>query len=365
MKIDDLIYLIGLSHFPKFGPVRLSKLKYNFKNWKDAFYADISKLQTAGIDEKTATEFIATRNNIQPEKIFEKLDNENINVITFEDSNYPDPLKQIFNPPYIMYYRGDINAINDFCVAVIGTRKYTSYGKMVTERLVEDLAAQKITIVSGLALGIDAIAHDTALKNNCLTVAVLGSGVDQKSIYPSSNRYLAQKIIENNGCIISEFVPGTNPMPYHFPQRNRIIAGLSIGTVVVEAGERSGALITANYALEQNREVFAVPGNIFSSVSIGPNDLIKKGATPITCASDIINALHLNQIQSFVENKQIIPETKEEKLIIDCLSFEPSHINEIVRVSRLDTSVINSTLVIMEMKGMVKNLGNQKYVKAR
>lgn len=365
MNKEDNIYLIGLSYFAKFGPVRLGKLKKYFSLWENAFKGNVADLIKAGIEEKIANEFIAARISIDPEKIFEKLNYEKISITTIDDDIYPDSLKQIFNPPHIMYFRGDIGAANNFCLAIIGTRKFTSYGKLVAERLVEDLSRQNITIVSGLALGIDAIAHDTAVKNNGLTIGVLGSGVDQENIYPSANRYLAQKIIENGGCLMSEFVPGTTPMPYNFPQRNRVIAGLSLGTVVVEAGEKSGALITANYALEQNREVFAVPGNIFSPVSIGPNELIKKGALPITCAADIINTLDLAQLQNFIENKQIIPETKEEKMILECLSFEPSHINDIVRVSKLDTSVINSTLVIMEMKGMVKNMGGQKYVLSR
>jgi len=367
--MEELKYWIGLNHFPKFGPVRYKKIIKYFSNensnLKNAFNASTREFAKAGIEENIATEFISARVKINPEQIIENLNRENIKVATINSEFYPKLLQEIYNPPPLLYYKGDINLDNEFTLAVVGTRKCTSYGRQVTEKIVRDLTQNKLTIVSGLALGIDTLAHLTTLDMAGKTVAVLGSGLDKQSIYPSSNRYLADKIIANNGCVISEFPPGTQPLRYNFPQRNRIISGLSLGTLVIEAGEKSGALITAMHSLEQNREVFAVPGNIFSPVSEGPNKLIKIGAKSVTTAKDIIETLDLAQITAYIDNKKIMPESEEEKKIITWLTHEPIHIDEIVRLTKLDTSAINSTLTIMEMKGMVKNLGGMQYVLAR
>jgi DNA processing protein len=216
-----------------------------------------------------------------------------------------------------------------------------------------------------MALGIDTLAHNAALNANGKTVAVIGSGLDKKSIYPSSNRYLAEKIIDAGGMVFSEFALGALPMKHHFPQRNRTIAGICLATLVVEAGEKSGALITARCALEQNREVFAVPGSIFSATSIGTNNLIRLGAKVATDANDIIEALDLAQATEYIDNKKILPESAEEKLIIEHLNREPMYIEELIKLTKLDASVINSTLTIMEMKGMIKNLGGAQYAAFR
>ncbi len=363
--MNDLKYWVALNHFPKFGPARFKKLKKYFPDLKQAFLAPISELKQAGLEENLAAEFVAARDKINPDEIMEKLTRENIRVIILTDKNYPRLLQEIYSPPPLLYYRGNLEAKNEFTFAVVGTRKYTAYGRQITENLVADLARHNLTIVSGLALGIDTLAHATAMATGGRTLAVLGSGLDRQSVYPTANRYLLDEIIAGAGAIISEFPPGTPPLKHHFPQRNRIISGLSLGVLVVEAGEKSGALITANHALEQNREVFAVPGNIYSPASFGPNKLIKLGAKPVTAAADIIEALNLAQITAYVDNRKIMPETAEEEKIIACLTREPIHIDELIRQTELDTSLINSTLTIMEMKGMVKNLGGRQYVLAR
>lgn len=362
---ENLIYLIALNHFPKFGPARLKKIKKHFVDFKDAFNSTSKELIQAGIDESVANEFIANRININPPEIVAKLNKENINVISTEDQLYPKLLTEIYDPPQILYYLGKLSKEDEFSLAIIGTRKYTNYGKQVVESITRDLTNNNISIISGLALGIDALAHNASLEAGGRTIAVLGSGLDSQNIYPSANRYLAKKIIEAGGAIISEFPLGTPPLRHHFPQRNRIIAGLTLGTLVIEAGEKSGALITARFALEQNREVFAVPGHIFSLASAGTNHLIKQGAKAVTSAVDIMEALDLVHASSYIANKKIIPETKEEEIIIKELSFEPLHINELIRLTKLDTGIINSTLTIMEMKGMVKNLGGMQYVLTR
>jgi len=363
--MHNLKYLVALTNFPKFGPVRISKIKKIFPDLGDAFKACYNELIKTGVETKIIEEFISERIKIDPDKIMEELSKENIKILILEDKNYPKLLSEIYCPPPLLYYKGSVENINEFCLGVVGSRKYTAYGKQITEQIVKDLSRNNLTIVSGLALGIDSIAHSSVLEVNGKTIAVLGTGIDRKSIYPYSNIYLADKIIDSGGAIISEFPIKTPPLRFNFPQRNRIISGLSLGTLVVEAAEKSGALITANYALEQNREVFAVPGNVYSSVSIGTNNLIKSGAIPTTNAEDIIKTLDLNQITNYIENKKIIPDSPEEEKILKYINHEPIHINDIARVLNINITIINSTLAIMEMKGMVKNLGNMQYVLAR
>ena len=245
---------------------------------------------------------------------------------------------------------------------MVGARKYTNYGERAIEKIVYNLVKNNLNIISGLALGIDALAHSACLNANGNTVAVLGTGIDKQSFYPFANRYLAEKIISTGGAIISEFPLGTEPLRYNFPQRNRVISGLSFGTLVVEAAEKSGALITARCACEQNREDFAVPGSIFSDMSAGSNELIKQGAKPVTKAEDILETLDLKNINNYIKNTKIIAESEEEKIILKYLSLEAIHIDELIRLTKLNTSIISSTLVMMEMKGAIKNLGNMQYV---
>lgn len=361
MDNNNQKYLIALNHFPKFGPTRINKLKKYFPDFQTAWQANLRDLQAAGLNENLANEFISTRGSINPDELLHNIEKEKIKIITREESAYPKLLAEIYEPPPLLYYRGELQP-DDFSIAIVGTRKFSAYGQQVAENITTELTKNKITIVSGLALGIDSLAHNTCLENQGRTIAVLGTGIDQNSIYPSSNRYLAEKIVNAGGVILSEFPLGTPPLRHNFPQRNRIISGLSLGTLVIEAGEKSGALITASYALEQNREVFAVPGNIYSPVSAGPNNLIKQGARVATNASDVIETLDLNQITSYIENKKIIPETKEEELILSFLSHEPIYVDEIIRQSQLGAAKISSTLTIMEMKGMIKNLGNMQYI---
>jgi DNA processing protein len=365
MPKNKLKYSIALTHFPKFGPARLKRLKRYFSDPEEAFKGGLRELMQAGIEESVAGEFISARGQIEPGQIIEKLDKEEIDVLSIENVAYPKLLKKIYDPPQLLYSKGKLEAKDEFSLAVVGTRKYSAYGQQVTEEVTRDLAHAQLTIVSGLALGIDALAHNAALNAGGRTIAVLGSGLDKENIYPTSNRYLADKIIASGGAIISEFPIGTRPLRHHFPQRNRIIAGLSLGTLVIEAGEKSGALITARHALDQNREVFAIPGNIYSPVSYGPNDLIKQGARVVTGAGDIIETLDLAQVTTHIQSQEIIPETAEEEMILGHLSHESLHVDELVRLTELNAAAVNATLTVMEMKGMVKNLGNMQYVLAR
>lgn len=363
MEIDkDIKFLLGLHSFPKFGPSRLEKIRNYFETYEAGFNAGKRELIQAQIEEKIAEEFIETRAKINIKKIIEKIEEEKIKIIIINSENYPTRLKEIYKAPFLLYYKGNFPVKNEFILSIVGSRKFSPYGKQVALEITRDLVRNNMSTISGLALGIDNLVHQTTLDNQGKTYAVLGSGLDNRSIYPRANYYLAQKIISENGALLSEFPLFSPPLKHHFPQRNRIISGLSLGTLVIEANIKSGALITARFALEQNREVFAVPGNIFNASSLGPLKLIQDGAIPIKNAKEILDALDLNEINTYIDNKKIITDSLEEEKILKLLSKNPIHINEIARLAKLNISLINSTLTLMEMKGIVKNLGGMEYI---
>jgi len=362
---NDLKYWNALAKTNLIGAVRFKKLSSYFPDMEIAFSASCDEYIKAGLQQNVAEELISKRQTINPEKEYEILQQEEINAITLNDERYPKLLKEIYDAPAIIYYKGAIETLNDAGIGVVGSRKISSYGQQAAAFLVKNLAKNGVSIISGMALGIDAIAHSSTLEVSGTTVAVLGSGLDKANVYPSHNRYLSQKIIGSNGVIISEYPAGTAPLHYNFPQRNRIISGLSLGVLVIEAAEKSGALITARTALDQNREVFAVPGSIFSETSKGSNILLKKGAHLITSAEDILEILDFKKIIECNENKKIIPESEEEKIILSTLNDEPLHIDAISRSVNMNVSKLSSALMLMEMKGMVKNLGGNMYVIGR
>jgi DNA processing protein len=360
---EDKNYLIALSYFPKIGPVKLKKLKNHFPSWQKAFNAPAAELIRAGIEEKLADEFIAARPKINPEAIIESLAAENIKTVSIEEDAYPESLKQIFYPPFLLYYKGDFSLHGQKTLAVVGARKCTYYGQQVIEKIIPPLVKNGLLIVSGLAVGIDSLAQTETLKAGGRTIGVLGSGLDKKSIYPTQNLLLAEQIIKAGGAIVSEFPPGTKPLPQNFPQRNRIIAGLSQGTLVVEANKKSGSLITARYALDEGREIYAVPGNIFSPASEGPNSLIKSGAKPIFSADDILESYGVfNEEKNGKTIKDFSQFNQTERKILEKLSCEPKPMDEIIRETKLDTKIINSTLSILEIKNAVKNVGGGNYI---
>lgn len=357
-----LKYLVAISQFPKIGPKRYQLLRNYFQTPTNIWNANLSELKHAGLEENLASEFALARNEIDPDAEMEKLSKENIQAIGADDEKYPKLLKEIYSAPFILYYKGNLNNLHEQAIAVVGTRRVSYYGKVVTPQIVTELLNQDLIVVSGLALGVDGLAHLTAVKNKKTTIAVLGSGLDAENIYPSSHRRLAEDIINNNGLIMSEYPIGMMALKQNFPSRNRIISGLSLGTLVIEADEKSGSLITAQFALEQNREVFAIPGPITSPLSIGTNNLIKKGAKPVTCVEDILEELNLKQIKTFRSNREIIPDSPEEATILKHLIDEPRHINELAQMTALAMTEINATLMKLEMKGKVRNLGNMMYV---
>ena len=287
-----------------------------------------------------------------------------IKKVAIGEETYPKLLTHITDPPQILYCRGNLNLLNKTCFAVVGTRKLTSYGKEATQNIVRGLVQAGFVIVSGLALGIDAVAHQATLDQGGKTIAVLGSGIDDGSIYPNTNFRLAMNILKNNGLIISEYPSGTAGYKSNFPERNRIISGLSKGVLVVEADQISGSLITAKLALDQNRDVFAVPGSIFSSRSIGPNNLIKKGAKLVSSAQDILDEYGEN-LKLFEDLKPALS-TKDpvQKIILAILDNKGTvFIDDIIRESKKETSKIIAALSVLEIKGLIKNTGNGKYRK--
>jgi len=281
--------------------------------------------------------------------------------ILITDKEYPSHLKEIHNPPKQLYIKGEIKNQDKVAIAIVGTRKYSAYGKQVALDLSSKLAKLGITIVSGLARGIDTFAHKAAIEAGGRTIAVLGSGMDQKSFSPSQNYPLGEEIAKN-GAVVTEYSEGTIGAIYTFPERNRIVSGLSLGVIVIEAPEQSGALITANLALEQNKEVFAVPGNIYDENSQGTHKLIKQGAKLVTCVEDVLEELNLSHLLSDAPKIKAKPDNKDEEIILSVLCLQPMHIDEIIKLSKLPTSIVNSTLTILEIKGTIRNLGKNNYI---
>lgn len=354
-------YLI-LDAFPKFGAARLNKLTSFFTSPDLVLKATLHELVTAGIEPKLAEEFINYRVRISGDKLLDGLIKENIGVVFCFEDEYPINLKRIRNHPFLLYYRGKLQNITH-PLAIVGSRNFSRYGSDVTIKIAGELAKAGLTIVSGLALGIDALAHLAALDNQGLTWGILGSGLDAKSLYPVANRKLADRLIDSGGCLLSEMRPGTDPMPFHFPMRNRIIAGLTFGTLVIEAAAKSGSLITAEYAKEYNREVFAVPGAINNPLCAGTNLLIKQGARAVTESADILELLDLKALTSYSKNNSYTPASKEEAILLSFLSHEGLHIDELVHLAKQPVYLLHSQLAILEIKGAVKNIGNMEYIK--
>jgi len=302
---------------------------------------------------------IEARDNYDPDKEIETLKKYDIGYITMYDKSYPQLLLEIPDCPVILYIKGNIESLSAPSIGIVGSRKYTDYGRTSAKRFSKECVSGGLNIISGLALGIDAIAHREALDAGGITVGVLGCGLDQ--IYPTSNAILADEMIAKKGAVVSEYPPGTPPYKQNFPLRNRIIAGLSLGVLVVEAAEKSGALITAYSALDYNREVFAIPGNINCESSIGSNQLIQKGAKLVTKVEDIFDELNVDLIKDETKAKELLPENEEEKILLELLTKEEKNIDEIIHQSNLNVIAVNSTLSLMEMKGMVENIGGGRY----
>ena len=346
---------MALNCHQKIGGQTLKKILAAFDdNAEKAWQANEFELKRK-LDQKIVELIIELRNNYDPDKEIEKLKRLNIGYITIFDKEYPAQLKELPDAPAILYIKGNIDILKTPSLAVVGSRKFTQYGKTVAYKLAKDVASAGLTVVSGLALGIDAVSHQSALDVGGKTIGVLGCGLDQ--IYPIANSNLAKQMIDSGNIIITELSPGTPPMKQNFPARNRIIAGLSMGTLVVEAAEESGSLITAFAALEYNREVFAVPGNINSETSVGANRLIQRGAKLVIDSKDIFDELNIEIKSNQQKAKELVPKTEEEEIILQLISRDGAIVDKIVQESGLNIVAVSTTLTMMEMKGMVENVG--------
>lgn len=365
MILSDSLYLHGLNLFPQFGPTRLALLAKRFDNFQSAFLAGEKQLLVAGLDAEVVKNFLLLRDKINLEAEAEKLAEEKIKILTFHDANYPKLLLEIPKKPVILYYKGGMENNDELCLAVVGTRQITNYGRMAVPQLVEPLVDAGAVIVSGMAFGVDSAAHEASIKKNRRTIAVLGGGLDEKSLYPKHHALLAKQILDAGGALLSEYPMGTPNFKQNFVARNRIISGLSVATLIIECDLESGTLITAKHALDQNRQVYAVPGPIYSPQSRGPNNLIKMGAKLVTAANDILEDLNLQTLPEQQTAQSLFGDSKEETAVLKLLSFEPLIIDALIKQSGMEASAVTSALTFLEMKGRVKNLGGQQYVLSR
>lgn len=363
-------YLNALNTINGLGNKKMKILGNHFACGEKIWQASLPELAKTGIGEEVAKKIVEARPLIDIEKQWQKLEQENIKVATMHDPQYPSLLKQIPDCPYLIYMKGNVSCLDLPLVAIVGSRKLTSYGTKAAYGFSRDLARAGVCVVSGLAFGIDACAHRGALEVKGKTIAVLGNSLDGASIAPRTNFELSQDILRSGGLLISEFPPQTSATIWTFPARNRIMAGLSSGTLVIEAAEKSGSLITANLALDYNREVFAVPGDIFSPQSIGTNLLIKAGAKVACGAQDVLEELKFESESSLLSKNKAQEKpptfnlTEQEKLVYDILCHEALHIDRISKMAKLDGSSVSSILAILEIKCAIKNIGGQNYVKS-
>lgn len=354
--MNDRIYWLGFSLVPDIGARRLSILLHGFGNLEDAWHASEGQLAAAGLDRRPLQNLLQVRKTLNLQTELNKLERCGAWFVTQAEEDYPQALKSLPDAPPILYVRGTLIPQDSRAIAVVGTRKATAYGRDVAHMLSTELGRAGVTVVSGLALGIDAAAHRGALQGGGRTLAVLGCGIER--IYPHEHHKLAEQIMQQ-GALISEFPIGTPPEGRNFPRRNRVISGLSLGVMVVEAPEKSGAILTASVASDQGREVFAVPGSILNPSSKGTNRLIQDGAKLVMNTQDILDEFNLTHsaIQTRVTTERIAPANPTEEAVLGILSADPIHIDDLARLSNLPISTLSSTLTILELKGLVEASG--------
>lgn len=362
--MEDKLYWLALNMVPGVGPITYRHLIDRFKDPKRVFAASRSQLaEIGGIGERTIRAIKESQVEALAAEELKRLADLGGTIITLRDEGYPKNLLEIYDPPPVLYVRGEADLRDQLMIAIVGSRRGSYYGRTVTKRISKELAQAGVTVVSGMARGIDTAAHIGALEGKGRTIAVMGCGIDV--VYPPENRRLFSEIIAH-GAVISEFPLGTKPEGKNFPRRNRIISGMSLGVVIVEATVESGSLITASHALDQGREVFAVPGNVGIATSMGTNRLIKEGARLVEGAGDILAEL-LPQLKGNIpaaRAKDELPSLSEtEEAIIQLLSHTPMHIDEISRMSRIEISRVSTILLELELKGMISQLGGKMFVR--
>ena len=357
-------YWIAFSAIEQLDSTFIQRLYNYFGDIETAFNAELKDLKQ--IDElsvRKAENFVEKKKSIDVDKAYDDVLKREIKFITFDSQDYPYMLSQISNPPMTLYYKGDLESCNlNRTIAFVGSRRASLNGKDSVKRVISDLKNTDVCIVSGLAAGIDAISHESAILNNLKTIGVIASGFDY--VYPEGNKHLYEKIENGAGVVVSEYYPTFQPLKFRFPQRNRIVTGLSYGTVVGEAAMKSGALISANLTLEQGRELMCIPGAINNTNTEGVYKLIKDGASIVTCGEDILNALGWEIQQAKSENKQNLDLSPQEKIVFDIIGVEPKGFDEIQTETKLDTDGLLSLLTIMEMKGLLEHIEGDRYKRA-
>ena len=366
---DQIKYWVALGRVRLLGTVRFRRLEAYFGQAENAWTAAYGELKAAGMEDRVVKEIVATRDRVSPDDEMAKFERIGVKAINWRHQDYPARLKEISDPPPVLYYKGELLSSDERSLAVVGTRSPTSYGREVAATLTADLARNGLTIVSGLALGIDGIAHRAALDAGQRTIAVVANGLD--IVYPRDHTGLSQRIAEQ-GAVVSEMPLGVRPDSRSFPRRNRLISGISLGSLVVEAGEASGARWTVYHALEQNREVFCVPGSIFSPASRLTNRLIQEGAKLVSHANDVMEELNLSVVGHQIEMRlaqESIPDLAingdSESKLMDQLDHEPIHIDDIRRRAGMPITEVSGLLTMLELQGKVKQVGCMHYVRIR
>ena len=359
--MDDIKYWVALSGVSLLGTVRFRRLEAHFGDLRHAWEASPAELKAAGIENGPARGILAARDTISPEAEQEKLERASVRPINWNNPEYPWRLKEIHDPPPVLYVKGTLLPEDERAVAVVGTRGPTAYGREAASVLAADLARNGITIVSGLARGIDGIAHRATLDAGGRTIAVVANGLD--IVYPSEHAGLSRRA-EEQGAVVSEYPLGVRPNPRSFPRRNRLISGMSLGTLVIEAPETSGATWTVQHALEQDREVFCVPGSIFSPTSKFTNRMIQQGAKLVSTYQDVLEELNLNVVSQQIELPlNIGTEDEDETDLLQYLNDQPLHIDDIRSSASLPIAAVSSMLSMLEIKGKVKQVGCMHYVR--
>ena len=362
MNSSEEGYWVAFNRIPTIGRARFAILEGYFGSLERAWRASAADLTAAGLDQRSVRAVVSRRPSISPEAEMERLDRLGIDVLTIRDPGYPRLLREVYEYPPVLYVKGQVLPEDERSVTVVGTRKTTAYGREVTHQISWELAKNGVTIVSGLARGIDAVAHRAALDAGGRTLAVMANGLD--TVYPPEYAHMAQEIA-SNGALMSEHPPGVRPEAKNFPRRNRILSGLTPGTLVVEAGEGSGALWTVRHAVDQNREVMAVPGNILSPVSRESNRLIQDGAKMVLDYTDVLEELNFSALGQQMELRPLLPQDAGESQLLTWITYEPVHIDSIQRASGLPVAAVSSSLTMMELKGLVKQVGGMNYIRTR
>lgn len=361
--IQEHLYLYILSLLP----VRRLEI---FESWaskagsfEKIYYAEESQLIEFGLGWELILKLRKIKSDYSVERLLKSIERTGVKTVPYYSKMYPKLLKQIHDTPPVLFYRGKLIEGEEICIGVVGSRKMSSYGAMAVSNITTPLINAGVTIVSGLAYGVDSAAHAESIKVGARTIAVLGSGVDSASVYPRGHFRLAEEILENDGLIISEQPPGMPGLKHNFIARNRIIAGLSIGVVIVEAKKKSGALLTADYALDFNRTVYAIPGPIHSSLSYGPHALIQSGATLITTGDEIIEDLEISSPKLLKNHNQARTHSlsEVEQLMLKCMQDKAMGVNLIARLTKIDAKEILQTLTKLELNGLIKKVGSENF----